>query len=271
MDNAALFAALRAGHLDLVHPYFEANPEHIDVRNLQASDTNDQWDEISPIHTAAKHGHLELVKLLVDKGATVYSHPAASYPAVMLAAWSKHTDVVDYFLKEIPGRAAGTHGLGITCNLAGRQGWIELVRAHIARDPLAVHQRGWIGDTPLHWPAHNGYLEIVRLLLDSGADPNAEESNWIGGTPLHWASERNPAIIRLLVAYGADPNARVTRPGSDHLGATPLIWCAKQQDDCAEAAVALLECGADPQIEDAAGKRAVDYARPNIKEVLQKG
>jgi hypothetical protein len=34
----------------------------------------------------------------------------------------------------------------------GRQGWVEIVRKHIERDPLAVHQRGWIGDTPLHWP-----------------------------------------------------------------------------------------------------------------------
>jgi len=270
MDNAALFAALRAGDLELVRPYFETSPEHVDVRNLQASDSNEQWNEMTPIHVAAKHGHLDLVKYLVERGATVYSNPLASYPAVILADWAGHAKVVDYFLKEIPDQAAGTLGLGVTCNLAARQGWIELVQAHIARDPLAVHQRGWIGDTPLHWPAHNGYLEIVRVLLEAGADVNAEESNWVGGMPLHWASERNASMIRLLVAYGADPNARVTRPGSHHLGATPLIWCAKQRDDCAEAAVALLECGTDPQVVDAVGKRAIDYAGPQIKEVLEK-
>ena len=75
----------------------------------------------------------------------------------------------------------------------------------------AVHQRGWIGDSPLHWPAHNGYTEIVRYLLDHGAVANAHEIGWIGGTPLHWASERHPAIVRMLVAAGADPNARVEK------------------------------------------------------------
>jgi ankyrin repeat protein len=59
----------------------------------------------------------------------------------------------------------------------GRQGWVEIVRKHIERDPLAVHQRGWIGDTPLHWPSHNNHAEIVTMLLDAGAVVEADEIN----------------------------------------------------------------------------------------------
>jgi ankyrin repeat protein len=41
----------------------------------------------------------------------------------------------------------------------------------------------------LHWPAHNGFVEIVEVLLDAGAAIDADEINCYGGKPLHWASE----------------------------------------------------------------------------------
>jgi ankyrin repeat protein len=262
VTNFELFDAIKHGDHGLVLPYFDEFPEYIDVINLRSrGETSREWDERTPIHAAAKHGHLELVKELVAREATVYSHPLASYPAVIVADWAKQQAVVDYFLDEIPDQAQGTFGIGVACNLAGRQGWIKQVQAHLDRDHLSVHQRGWIGDTPLHWPSHNGFIEIVRLLLEAGGDPNAEENGWIGGTPLHWASERHGSIIRLLVAYGAEVNARVTKSGSNHLGGTPLIWCARQRDDSAEAAQTLLELGADPSLTDAVGKTALDWAQ----------
>ena len=50
-------------------------------------------------------------------------------------------------------------------------------------------------------------LEIVRILLESGADPNMRGVNdW---TPLHYAvSLRDLEAIRLLLASGADPSLR---------------------------------------------------------------
>ena len=46
-------------------------------------------------------------------------------------------------------------------------------------------------------------LEMVRLLLDNGADPNARSA--AGNTPLlhHKSSFSNPAVIELLTCYGA--------------------------------------------------------------------
>jgi hypothetical protein len=52
----------------------------------------------------------------------------------------------------------------------------SFVRKHIERDPLSVHQRGWIGDTPLHWPSHNNNVEIVTMLLDAGATSRPTKS-----------------------------------------------------------------------------------------------
>jgi len=93
----------------------------------------------------------------------------------VVGAWNKHKPVVSDFLDDIPDKAHSTNKLGVSINLAARRGWTELVQKHIAADPLAVHQRGLIGYAPLHWPAHNGFVEIVALLLDAGADIEADE------------------------------------------------------------------------------------------------
>ena len=195
----SFFKAIKSGDEAKVKTILKTCPYFIDTK----------IDEhMTPIKMAAACGQLGIVKLLVKNGAEVYSNPMASYPAVMDAAWNKKQEVVDYFLNEIPEKAIGTNGLGVTINLAARQGWTDVVRKHIDRDPLAVHQRGWIGDTAMHWASHNGYAVIVKMLLDNGADIEADEINWIGGKPLHWASEHAPETTRILLDHGADVNSR---------------------------------------------------------------
>lgn len=218
-------------------------------------------DFLTTLQIAAGKGQLEACRLLVERGAEVYTNPMNTYPPVMHAAWNGHQKVVDYFLHEIPEKADGTNGLGVTIHLAGRQGWAEIVRRHIKADPLSVHQRGWIGDTPLHWTAHNGSVEIIGMLLDAGADIEADEINCYGGKPLHWASEHAPAGVELLLARGADVNSRNHKADSSFLGMTPLIMNATQKDDCAEVTRLLLDAGADAQATDANGKTALAHAQ----------
>lgn len=256
MDIAHYLQTIAAGDLSGVVKSLDESPFLAHVPNPDP----EAWDEHSPLHCAARHGHLDLVKLLVERGAEVYSHPTATYPAVIVAAWNKHQPVVDYFLQEIPDRAAGTRGLGVTINLAARQGWVDLVRRHIELDPLAVHQRGWIGDSPLHWPAHNNHCEIVGILLDAGAVIEADEIQTYGGKALHWASEHAPAAVELLLSRGADVNARNVLESGDKTGYTPLIMNATQNDDCAEVTELLIAAGADLAATDAEGKTALRHA-----------
>jgi len=251
----AIFPAIEAGDIDAIRKLLDADPQLTHVRAASGDP-----DHFTPLQLAAAKGKLDICRLLVDRGAEVYTNPMSTYPPVIQAAWNRHADVVKYFLEEIPDKAAGTNGLGIAINLAAREGWVEIVRKHIECDPLSVHQRGWIGDSPLHWPSHNNHVEIVTLLLDAGAMIEADEVNCYGGKPLHWASEHAPDTVRLLLARGAEVDSRNQRRESEFFGVTPLIMNATQRNDCAEVTEQLLAAGADINATDAKGKTAFDHA-----------
>jgi tetratricopeptide (TPR) repeat protein len=78
------------------------------------------------------------------------------------------------------------------------------------------------GLSPLMIAGMSGYADIVRLLIDKGATVNKAD-NW-GGTVLKWAScggfasGANPEIVRMLINKGADLNARIPRFTGDAQG-----------------------------------------------------
>jgi hypothetical protein len=73
------------------------------------------------------------------------------------------------------------------------------------------------GETPLMRAAARGHEEVVRVLLDVGADACARRAD--GFTPLILAVFfGHEAVVRLLVERGADPSARTS------LGTTAARW-----------------------------------------------
>ncbi len=260
----ALIAAVEAGDAAAVGEMLDGDPMLVHARC--ADEDRHHW---TALQLAAARGHLAVCRLLVERGAEVYTNPWNTYPPVMQAAWNHHQEVIDYFLKEIPEKADGTNGLGVSMVLAAREGWVELVREHIRRDPLRVHERGWIRETALHWASHNGLIEVMEALLDGGAEIEAHEVGLYGGTPLQWASEHEPAAVALLLARGANLEARNQMPDADFYGATALIVNATQRNDCAEVTELLLAAGADIHARDAAGKSALDHAREGGRARIQ--
>lgn len=125
----------------------------------------------------------------------------------------------------------------------------------------------WIyaGDTVLHVAAAGYQVEIARMLLAAGADPNSARNRRCS-QPLHyaadgylenpsWNARRQVAMIRLLLKAGANRNAQ------DKNGATPLHRAVRTR--CAAAVKCLLDAGADPMIRNKPGSTAFHLAAQN--------
>jgi outer membrane protein assembly factor BamB len=82
-----------------------------------------------------------------------------------------------------------------------RQGNLALVQAAIEKN-IDVNAQTEYGVTPLSLACDHGHEEVVRYLLDHGADPNIKDRFYRFG-PLGWAiSRERSAIVSLLVKGG---------------------------------------------------------------------
>src|SRR5882672_12252295 len=141
--------------------------------------------------------------------------------------------------------------------------------AHLINKPRLYQSKifHWIyvGDTPLHLAAAGYRVEIIRLLLAAGADPNAT-ANRRHSSPLHyaadgyitgpvWDAERQVKTIRLLLDAGAGINAQ------DLNGAAPLHRAVRTR--CAAAVRCLLEAGGDPALKNKPGSTPFHLAVQN--------
>jgi ankyrin repeat protein len=93
---------------------------------------------------------------------------------------------------------------------ACRAGDADAVRELLTDEPALARMvdpkgqyPGWTG---LHYAARDGRLDVARLLLEHGADPNAREAG-DQTYPLHWAAaHRAIEVVRALLDAGGDPH-----------------------------------------------------------------
>ena len=90
--------------------------------------------------------------------------------------------------------------------IASYNGHLDVVR-YLVEQGADIEKAVDYGDTPLIWASAEGPLEVVRYLLEQGADVN--KTNDSGSTSLHMAAYHgNLEMAKLLMVYGADLNAR---------------------------------------------------------------
>ncbi|KAJ5426965.1 hypothetical protein N7465_002035 [Penicillium sp. CMV-2018d] len=203
----------------------------------------------TPLHTAACSGHAELVKLLLDKGAKIHNGSDGSKTPLYCACLNGHHQVAQMLLQWEPELIA-THERWIPLFAASEGGFLDIVQLLIQKGADIGASDGF-RETPLYIACENGHIEVVRLLLEKGAD--VHHSNQLGWTPVNTASDEGFSdIVLLLVERGADINA------PNESGETPLYNASWEGH--IEVVRLLLEEGADIEVQNESGETPLSSA-----------
>jgi ankyrin repeat protein len=214
----------------------------------------------------------EIVELLIAKGADVnaliVSGPSEFKGKTPLDLAKRHPELTDLLRKhggktgeELKGgepvaeaskpEPTKAKAQDISIIKAAQEGNIEAVKQHLAAgaDVNAKDENEWTplnsaavagrnqivklliekgadlnAGNPLIAAAGHGHMEVIELLIANGADVNAKANDQLGGMALHMtANLGHKKIVELLVAAGADVNAKMLH------GMTPLHFAANNK------------------------------------------
>ncbi|MEK6321935.1 MAG: ankyrin repeat domain-containing protein [Acidobacteriota bacterium] len=210
----AIAAAIRERDLAKVRSLLDASPEL-----LHAGDGRSN----QPIHWATMTRQIVIIDELLARGADINAQRQDGARPI-------HITNGDYHYRgwrDVPRDTAATPGevlahlraRGACCdiNTAAHTGDLQRVRALLDEDPSSANRVGdhvgyYLGaGAPLKNAAARGHIEIVKLLLERGADPNLpEEGIAPHGHALYSAVYNGHfEIAKLLLEHGAYPNPPV--------------------------------------------------------------
>ena len=170
--GADVNAQEREGHSGLLIAVSRNHPEVVKLLlcqdDIQVDLKNDKGT--TPLKEAAFRGYLDILVLLLNKGADVNAQSNKGFSSLHNSVEGNHPDVAELLLD---------------------------------RDGIRVDlQENSFGDSPLHLAAKNGNVVITRLLVEKG-NASTHLKNWAGRTPLQVAQRfRKHAAAKLLQSLG---------------------------------------------------------------------
>jgi ankyrin repeat protein len=168
------------------------------------------------LHRAARYGHLKIVRLLLDHGALLEA---------LYNRWNQ---------------TLGITPLGIAVLMKN----YRTIQLLLDEGANVEHDSGGRWGTPLMLAVQSGQVDIARLLLDHGADPNTKSDSDTAANALDAAFRLYTCdlnildTVQLLIKKGANIEAKNTNGESALCKAVGRGWV--------KAVSLLLECGADP-------------------------
>ena len=175
-------------------------------------DVNAQGGEYgNALQAAAYDGNLEVVQLLLDKGAEVNAQGGHYGNALQAAAYDGKSEVVRLLLdKGAEVKAQGGHyGNALQATACGSN--TKVVQLLLDQG-VDINTQGGVFGTALQAAATYGHIEVIQLLLDNGANVNIQGG--IFGTVLQAAAHSgNIECIQLLLDKGANFNTRGEKYG----------------------------------------------------------
>lgn len=176
---------------------------------------------ITPLQCAVLGARPQMVALLLDRGANIHARTPRDLEAIDFAFWGERAPSVNEGIVRLLVSRGATYDLTI----ASAFGDIAGVRQMLDNDPSRISETRPNGRRPLSAAVEFGHDDIARFLLERGANPRWEERDAPRGTSVHSASRLgNLEMVKLLLEYGADPNEEIDSAASPvAFAATPEI------------------------------------------------
>ncbi|KAL0929893.1 ankyrin repeat and protein kinase domain-containing protein [Colletotrichum truncatum] len=229
------------------------------VAHLEGGIDMPNSEGFTALHLAVLRRNVAAVEVLLSNGADVEATAPNDRRPLHMAVDERSSDIVQLLLSHNTVPDAKAQGLA-PLHSALLHADVDITRLLLE---FGADIKAWTDDgrEPLFLAVDGGNASIVKLLLDSRADPNTIYTE-CPRTALHLACDRgNPGIVKTLLEYGANANALI-----DANEGTPLFYAVASGST--ETVKLLLQGGAKTHIWRSDGQSVLDLAEDN-EEMLK--